>query len=64
MTLEQLMKFWPMGMRARSTIDEFTGTVQGYYITREGRPGLVIQYDDKRFVHVYGENWIVQEKRQ
>jgi hypothetical protein len=50
---------WPFGSRVKSILDDFAGTVQGYYVTREGKIGLVIQYHGKRFVHVYGESWIV-----
>ena len=37
--------------------DGFLGTVQGYYITREGHTGLVLQDKSNRVVHVYKEKW-------
>jgi hypothetical protein len=60
--LTELSQRWPMGTQVRCTLDDFTGTVQGYYTTRGGKPGLVIQYHDRRFCHLYGESWIVKEE--
>jgi hypothetical protein len=42
--------------------DGFVGTVQGYYETREGKRGVVLQQLGTKVVHVYGEKWL-QEKR-
>ena len=55
---------WPVGTPVTSVLDDFSGTVQGYYQTREGKWGLVIQYHNKRFCHLYSERWIVREKPQ
>ena len=38
--------------------DDFTGTVQGRYVTREGKEGVVLQQVGTRVVHVYGRKWI------
>lgn len=46
-----------IGQRLSVAHDGFEGTVQGYYVTREGKPGLVLQQDGTRVVHVYGEKW-------
>jgi hypothetical protein len=38
--------------------DGFVGTMQGSYITREGREGVVLQQVGTKVVHVYGRNRI------
>ena len=38
--------------------DGFVGTVIGYYTTREGKPGVVLQQIGTKVVHVYGARWI------
>lgn len=38
--------------------DGFIGTVQGGYVTREGKRGIVLQQLGTRVVHVYGEKWL------
>jgi hypothetical protein len=38
--------------------DGFVGTVIGYYTTREGKPGVVLQQVSTKVVHVYGAKWI------
>ena len=38
--------------------DGFEGTVQGNYVTREGKRGVVLQQIGTRVVHVYGERWL------
>lgn len=40
--------------------DGFVGTVQGHYVTREGKRGVVLQQEGTRVVHVYGEKWLAQ----
>ena len=35
--------------------DGFAGTVQGFYVTREGHPGVNVQQHGTRVVHVYRE---------
>lgn len=52
-----LVKEWPMGTALSVEHDGFSGTVQGYYMTREGKPGLVLQLDNARVIHVYGTKW-------
>lgn len=42
----------------RNPNDGFAGTVQGYYVTREGEFGLVVQQDGTKVVHVYREKWL------
>lgn len=56
-TFDRLKRRWPMGKHLTVEHDGFTGTVQGYYFTREGKPGLVLQLDDAKIIHVYGEKW-------
>lgn len=53
-----MMKEWRRGCHVLHRRDGFIGTVQGYYLTREGRPGLNVQYDDRRFVHIYHVEWL------
>ncbi|RWN35821.1 hypothetical protein [Mesorhizobium sp.] len=38
--------------------DGFEGTVQGSYMTREGKRGVVLQQVGTKVVHVYGEKWL------
>lgn len=38
--------------------DGFVGTVIGYYTTREGKEGVVLQQVGTRVVHVYGRKWV------
>lgn len=38
--------------------DGFVGNIIGYYTTREGKRGVVLQQEGTRVVHVYGEKWI------
>ena len=58
--LMKLMERVAIGARLHVTHDGFSGTVQGYYVTREGKPGLVLQMHDNRVVHVYGEKWFTE----
>jgi hypothetical protein len=37
--------------------DGFEGQVIGYYVTREHKPGLVLQQNGNRVVHVYSTKW-------
>lgn len=48
---------FPVGTDLNVAHDGFSGTVQGYYRTREGRPGLVLQMHGNKVVHVYSEKW-------
>ncbi len=38
--------------------DGFRGRVIGYYLTEEGKPGVVLQLANARVVHVYGTKWL------
>jgi hypothetical protein len=38
------------------------GTVVGWYLTHEGKPGLVIQQDGTQIVHVYREGRVGSEE--
>lgn len=58
---EPLEHVWPRGTRARIEHDGFVGTVIGHYETLEGKPGVVLQLDNARVVHVYGERWLIRE---
>lgn len=55
--LEALAKRWPLLTHLSVEHDGFKGVVIGYYITLEGKPGLVLQLDNAKVVHVYGERW-------
>jgi hypothetical protein len=44
--------------------DGFVGTMQGSYVTREGREGAVLQQVGTKVVHVYGRNRIKIEGRE
>lgn len=48
----------PIGTTFTIEHDGFTGTVQGYYTTREGKKGVNLQQVGTRVVHVYGEKWL------
>ena len=37
--------------------DGFEGEIIGYYKTKEGKAGLVLQQHGTRVVHVYGVKW-------
>lgn len=41
------------------THDGFSGTMQGSYVTREGKRGVVLQQHGTRVVHIYGERWLI-----
>jgi len=51
---DDLREEYPYGSRWRAEYDGYVGTVIGWYVTREGRPGLDLQLDNARVVHVYG----------
>lgn len=38
--------------------DGFHGDVIGFYTTREGKRGIVLQQIGTKVVHVYGERWV------
>jgi hypothetical protein len=38
--------------------DGFCGSVVGFYETREGKEGVVLQQIGTRVVHVYGRKWL------
>jgi hypothetical protein len=46
------------GVAHRIEHDGFEGTVQGFYVTREGKRGVVLQQIGTKVVHVYGEKWL------
>lgn len=53
---------FPRGTKLTVDHDGFCGTVVGYYVTREGKPGLVIQDERNRVVHVYSTKWFQEQK--
>lgn len=48
----------PLGATFEVEHDGFVGTVQGYYVTREGKEGVNLQQAGTRVVHVYGRRWL------
>lgn len=57
--LMELAERHPYKTPYRIEHDGFHGVVIGHYITLEGKPGVVLQLDDHKIVHVYGEKWLV-----
>lgn len=55
---EIMRETWPLGTEAEIEHDGFKGDVIGYYVTREGKHGVVLQQVGTRVVHVYGEKWL------
>lgn len=49
---------FPFGSRWRVEHDGFEGEVVGWYVTREGKQGVVLQQTGTRVVHVYGRKWL------
>jgi len=62
MWLELAMKY-PFGTPLSVEHDGFKGAVIGYYVTAEGKPGLVLQLNRAKVVHVYSTKWF-QEPSQ
>lgn len=54
----ELLNKHPIGNMVFHHRDGFTGSVQGAYVTREGRAGLVIQQSFNKVVHVYHTQWL------
>ena len=48
---------YPPKTRLHVKHDGFSGVVIGYYLTLEGKPGLVLQLDNAKVVHVYSVKW-------
>ena len=48
----------PRGTPVTIEHDGFSGKVIGWYETLEGKPGVNLQLDNARVVHVYGMKWI------
>jgi hypothetical protein len=55
--MRQLAELYPYGTRLSVAHDGFSGRVIGYYVTEEGKPGLVLQMTGTRVVHVYSTKW-------
>lgn len=60
--LIELARRWPYGTTAKAGSDDFDGTVVGWYVTREGKPGLALQQHGRRIVHVYREAGVFREE--
>lgn len=58
--LRAIAERFPLGLLLDSPIDDLRGEVIGYYLTREGKYGLVLQQHGTRVVHVYQEKWFVE----
>jgi hypothetical protein len=56
--MDQITASWPYGTYATVERDGFNGTVVGWYVTREGHQGLVLQQNGSRVVHVYRESGV------
>lgn len=52
-----------IGAAVRVDYDGFAGTVQGHYVTREGRRGAVVQQHGTKVVHVYGVDRLKPDHR-
>lgn len=48
---------YPLGTELEVSHDGFIGTVQGYYKTREGKYGVVLQSKGTKVIHVYQTKW-------
>ena len=55
--LRKIAAHYPPGTALSVDHDGFAGAVIGYYVTREGKPGLVLQGEGTRVVHVYQTRW-------
>lgn len=49
---------FPLGSEHIIEHDGFRGRVVGYYRTEEGKPGVALQINNARVVHVYGTKWL------
>lgn len=47
-----------IGQRVLVERDGFLGDIIGFYTTREGKKGVVLQQKDTKIVHVYQKRWI------
>jgi hypothetical protein len=56
--MDEIVAGWPYGSYASVERDGFNGTVIGWYVTREGHPGLVLQQNGSKVVHVYRESGV------
>jgi hypothetical protein len=56
--MEQKTPMDELGETYSVEYDSFVGTMQGSYVTREGREGVVLQQVGTKVVHVYGRNRI------
>lgn len=45
---------YPIGSQWKCRFDDFQGSVIGYYLTKQGKQGVVLQQNGTRVVHVYG----------
>lgn len=55
--LTDLSEKYPPNARLHVKHDGFSGSVRGYYVTLEGKPGLVLQLDNTKVIHVYSSKW-------
>ena len=51
---------YPLGSVYTIEHDGFEGEVIGYYQTREGKQGVVLQQIGTKVVHVYGTKWLAK----
>lgn len=62
--MDSLAERYPRGTHLSVDHDGFKGRVIGYYVTFEDKPGLVLQMDGNKVVHVYSEKWFVSGAKQ
>ena len=58
----KLAEKYPFGTPLSVAHDGFKGVVIGYYVTVEGKPGLVLQLNRAKVVHVYSTKWFGEPK--
>lgn len=56
--LLSLMRKFPLGEHFRIAHDGYAGKVCGWYVRDDGAPGVNLQLDNAKVVHVYGTKWI------
>lgn len=58
-----LVDKFPLGQYFRIEHDGYAGKVCGWYVRDDGAPGVCLQLDDAKVVHVYGTKWLAHLKQ-